>query len=180
MKKILIISLFIFGELYAQDAMFIGLVNAYRDSYNKEPLLWCENLSEISKNQNKRIILENRLFHSGLKSEIVTMGTSLPFIDEDIQKFSKFLKKRFNLEYREPLTEYDANVYTKIYAIYLFDCSPIHKSILLGDYKKFGFDIVIKDIEFKPNYIVINNEKINLKNRYSYFKLKFYFIINFK
>lgn len=174
MKKILIIILCLFGKLYAQDAMFIGLVNAYRDSYNKEPLLWCENLSEISKNQNKRIILENRLFHSGLTSEISTMGTSLPFTDEEIEKFSKFLKKRFNLEYRKPLTEYDANMYAKFYAIYLFDASPLHKNILLGDYKKFGFDIAIKDIEFKPNYSVLNDKKNN-----SYLKLKFYFVLNF-
>ena len=179
MKKILVIILFMFGKLYAQDAMFIGLVNAYRDSYNKEPLLWCENLSEISKNQNKRIILENRLFHSRLTSEIATMGTSLPFTDEEIEKFSKFLKKRFNLEYKEPLNEYDAIMCAKFYAIYLFDGSPSHKNILLGDYKKFGFDIVIKDIEFKPNYMVINDEKIYFKNSNSFFKLKFYFVVNF-
>jgi hypothetical protein len=115
-----------------------------------------------------------------LAPEIATMGTTLPATQDSKDKFAEFLKSTFNIDYVDPKNDSDVIKMVKLYVIYMFDKSPKHKAILLGEYKYVGFDLVIKDIKHKPNTLTINGKTIVFKNFSDYYKVMFYSVFDFK
>jgi hypothetical protein len=90
------------------------------------------------------------------------------------------LENVFNIQYVEPKNDSEVITIVKLYVIYMFDNSPKHKAILLGDYKYVGIDLAIKDIKHKSNSIMINGKKIVLKNFADYYEVKFYSVLDLK
>lgn len=180
--KNLIIVLFITlsTSIFAQDIEMIGFINQYRSFNGKSALVWSCDLAKISKAQTAVIIKQDSLSHSHITTEIATMGTSLPSTNDEKTKFVVFLKSVFDIDYIEPKTDTDVVKYVKLYAIYMFDQSPKHKAILLGDYKSIGFDVVTSDIKFKSNVIKIGDKTIEYKNFVSHYEVNFYVVMNFK
>ena len=164
----------------AQDIELMSYVNAYRIHYNKPILSWSKNMTDIAKDQTQVIILQDSLSHSHLAPEIATMGTTLPATQANKDMFAEFLKTTFNIDYVEPKNDSDVNKMVKLYIIYMFDKSPKHKAILLGNYKYIGFDLVIRDIKYKPNTITIGGKTIILKKFTEYYEVKFYSVFDFK
>lgn len=164
----------------AQDIKLMNLINAYRIHNHKPILYWSKDAADIAVNQTKLIILQDSLSHSHLAPEIATMGTTLPATQDSKNKFAEFLKSTFDINYVEPNNDSDVIKMVKLYVVYMFDNSPKHKAILLGEYKYIGFDLVIKDIKHKPNTLTINGKTILFKNFFDYYKVKFYSVFDFK
>lgn len=180
--KNLIIALFITvsTSIYAQDTEMLGFINQYRIFNSKSALVWSCDLAKVSKTQTAIIIKQDSLSHSHVTTEIATMGSSLPSTNDEKIRFIGFLKSVFDIDYIEPENDTDVVKYVKLYAIYMFDQSPKHKVILLGDYKSIGFDIITTDIKFKSNVIKIGDKTIEYKNFVSHYEVKFYVVMNFK
>lgn len=179
MKKIAILFLFLTSTIIAQDDEMINYVNLYRKHFKKNKLTLSDNLTKIAIEQNKIIISDDSLSHSHKASEIATMGENLPFTDETKQQFISFLKV-LGIKYIEPKTNEEAKKYFKLYCLYLFDKSPKHKSILLGEYDKFGLDIVINSISYVSTETVINGKVIKLNKIKNHYHAEFFCIIDFK
>lgn len=181
MKRLLTITFVILSlSASAQDIELMSIINAYRIHNNKPVLYWSKDMADIAVDQTKFIILRDSLTHSHLAPEIATMGTTLPATQENKNKFAEFLKSTFNIEYVEPTNDSDVVKMVKLYVIYMFDKSPKHKAILLGDYKYVGFDLEIKNIKHKPNTVTIGGKTIILKKFADYYEVKFYSVIDFK
>jgi hypothetical protein len=156
MKYIFIIFFSVLSSLsFGQDIEFMHYLNVYRKHHEKKTFTWSHSLGKIASDQNFKNELQDSLSHSHLSSEIATMGTCLPACKSTKDDFIAFLKSEFGLEYKEPKTNNEVARLVKIYAIYMFDKSPKHKAILLGNYKYIGFDLVIRDITYKPTTIPI-------------------------
>ena len=181
MKRLLTFALLILSlASSAQDIELMNLINAYRIHNHKPILYWSKDAADIAVNQTKLIILQDSLSHSHLAPEIATMGTTLPATQDSKNKFAEFLKSTFDINYVEPNNDSDVIKMVKLYVVYMFDNSPKHKAILLGEYKYIGFDLVIKDIKHKPNTITINGKTITLKKFADYYEVKFYSVFDFK
>jgi len=181
MKKLLTFTLLILTiSASAQDVELMSYINKYRIHYNKPILSWSKNMADIAKDQTSVIISQDSLSHSHLAPEITTMGTTLPATQANKDMFSEFLKTTFNIDYVEPKNDIDVNKMVKLYIIYMFDKSPKHKAILLGDYKYIGFGLVIKDIKYKPNTVTIGGKTITLKKFTEHYEVKFYSVFDFK
>lgn len=176
---IILFFLLIVANLFAQDAEMVNYVNLYRKHFKKSELKLSDKLTEIALEQNRIIISNDSLSHSRKASEIATMGKNLPATDESKKEFSNFLKV-LGVKYVEPKTNEEATKYIKLYCLFLFDKSPMHKSILLGDYEKFGLDIVINSVTYKSNETVLNGKVIKLNKIKSHYYAKFYCVIDFK
>lgn len=158
-------------SLFAQDAEMLEYLNQYRIFNGKDTLIWSNNLSKISAEQTKKIIKQDSLSHSHKETEIAVMGNSLPIQSE---RFNSFLKNQFKIDHVDSSESIKC---CKLYIIYLFDSSAKHKQILLGDYKYIGFDLVIKDIEFKRETIKLGGKTISFKPTC---KVDFYSVMDFK
>jgi uncharacterized protein YkwD len=170
MKKLLTFTLLILTiSASAQDVELMSYINKYRIHYNKPILSWSKNMADIAKDQTSVIISQDSLSHSHSAPEIA---------NKDM--FSEFLKTTFNIDYVEPKNDIDVNKMVKLYIIYMFDKSPKHKAILLGDYKYIGFGLVIKDIKYKPNTVTIGGKTITLKKFTEHYEVKFYSVFDFK
>jgi len=180
--KNLIIVLFITisTSIFAQDIEMLGFINQYRSFNGKSALVWSCDLAKISKTQTAVIIKQDSLSHSHVTTEIATMGHSLPSTNNEKTNFITFLKNVFGVDYLESKNDTDVVKYVKLYSIYMFDQSPKHKAILLGNYKSIGFDIVISDIKFKSNIIKIGDKSVEYKNFVNHYKVNFYVVMNFK
>ena len=180
--KNLIIAIFITisTSIFAQDTEMLGFINQYRSFNGKSVLVWSCDLAKVSKAQTAVIIKQDSLSHSHVTTEIATMGTSLPSTSDEKTKFTLFLKSVFGIEYTEPKNDTDVVKYVKLYAIYMFDQSPKHKAILLGNYKSIGFDVVTNNIKFKSNVIKIGDKSVEYKNFVSHYEVKFCVVMNFK
>lgn len=181
MKKIvIIIFLATSTNILAQDIEMFDFVNKYRVANGKNTLTVTKELTKIAVNQTNTIIYQDSITHSHLINEIATMGHSLPTTAATRDKFINFLLVNFNIVYVEPKIESEVVKYTKLYVIYLFDKSPVHKTILLGDYKTIGLDVVIKDIKHKTNVIIIGGKKFEYNNMINHYDVNFYSVINLK
>jgi uncharacterized protein YkwD len=181
MKRLFTFALLILSlAASAQDIELMSNINAYRIHYNKPTLSWSKDVADIAVEQTNFIILQDSLSHSHLAPEIATMGTTLPATQTDKDNFAKFLKSTFNIDYVEHNNDSDVNKMVKLYIIYMFDKSPKHKAILLGDYKYVGFGLVVKDIKHKPNTVTIGGKTIILKRFADYYEVKFYSVFDFK
>jgi uncharacterized protein YkwD len=181
MKRLLTFTLLILSlTALAQDIELMNNINTYRAYNNKPVLSWSKDAADIAKGQTSVIISQDSLSHSHLAPEIATMGTTLPATQDSKDKFAEFLKSTFNIDYVDPKNDSDVIKMVKLYVIYMFDKSPKHKAILLGEYKYVGFDLVIKDIKHKPNTLTINGKTIVFKNFSDYYKVMFYSVFDFK
>jgi hypothetical protein len=167
----IIFLLILSTSLFAQDAEMLGYLNQYRISNGKDTFIWSNNLSKISTDQNQTIIKQDSLSHSHKETEIAVMGKSLPIHSD---RFICFLKNQFKIDHVDSSKLIKC---CKLYIIYLFDSSTKHKQILLGDYKYIGFDVVIKDIEFKQETISLGGKTISFKPTC---KVDFYSVMNLK
>ena len=182
MKNMLfLISLILTFNLSAQDAEMLNLINTYRKNNGKSTLIYSNDLSKISKKQVFKIILEqNTVSHSETTSEIATLGVSMPIVKKDMDSFVLFLKEELNVVYKEPKTECEVNTLFKQYILYKFNCSKVHKSILLGQYKHIGLHVELSKIKYIPNYLLINGNKVMLNNTISHYKGNYCAVLNFK
>jgi len=181
MKKIIIIIfLSTSTNLFAQDVDMVDFVNRYRIANGKDVLNTSKELTKIAIAQTKVNVNQDSLTHSHLINEIATMGHSLPTTAVSKDNFTKFLINTFKIKYVEPKTEFEVVKYTKLYAMYLFDKSPVHKKILLGDYNTIGLDIVIKDIKHKTNVIIIGGKIFEYNKMINHYEVKFYSVITLK
>jgi len=169
----IIFLLILSTSLFAQDAEMLEYLNQYRISNGKDTLIWSDNLSKISTDQNQTIIKQDSLSHSHKETEIAVMGKSLP-INSD--RFNDFLKNKFKIDHIH-MDSSELIKFCKLYIIYLFDSSAKHKQILLGDYNYIGFDLVIKDIEFKRETIKLGGKTISFKPTC---KVDFYSVMDLK
>lgn len=179
MKKITILFLFLSSLLIAQDAEMVKYVNIYRKHFKKNKLTLSDKLTKIAVDQNKIIIKTDSLSHSHKASEIATMGYNLPATIESKMDFFTFVKS-LGVKYVEPKTEEEAITSFKLYCLFLFDNSPMHKSILLGDYKEFGLDIVINNIKYVSTEFIVNGQVISFNKIKNHFDGNFYCVIDFK
>jgi hypothetical protein len=166
-------------NLSAQDTEMVTYVNLYRKHFKKSELKLSDKLTEIAIEQNKIIMSNDSLSHSHKASEIATMGKNLPFTYESKQQFISFLKV-LGIKYIEPKTNEEAKKYIKLYCLFLFDKSRKHKSILLGDYNKFGLDIVINSVSYKSTEMVVNGKIIKFDKIKNHYTAKFYCVVDFK
>ena len=179
MKYIFIIFFSVLSSLsFAQDIEFMHYLNVYRKHHEKKTFTWSPSLGKIASDQNFKNELQDSLSHSHLSSEIATMGTCLPACKSTKDDFIAFLKSEFGLEYKEPKTNNEVARLVKIYVIYMFDKSPKHKKILLGNYENIGYHFIIKDINYVSNTVTIGGETIELKKFMSYYEVKFFFVVN--
>lgn len=178
MKALIILILLSFNLVLAQDAEMVKFINLYRVKHGKNKLTVSEKLTKISVEQNEVIIADDSLSHSHKSDEIVVMGKNLPATDKVKSKFILFVKS-LGLKYVEPKTEYEVITNVKLYCIYLFENSPEHKKILLGEHTNIGLDIVIRDIKFKSNEMILNGQSVSFKNIKSHYNVKFYCTVNF-
>ena len=178
MKALIILILLPFNLVLAQDSAMVEFINLYRIKHGKNKLTVSEKLTKISVEQNEVIIADDSLSHSHKSSEIVVMGKHLPATEKSKAMFIAFVKS-LGLEYIEPKTEAEVITNTKLYCIYLFDNSPEHKKILLDKHKNIGLNIVIRDINFKSNEMVLDGQVVKFKNIKSYYNVKFYCTVNF-
>lgn len=179
MKYILVIIFSAISFLTsAQDIEFMHYLTVYRKHHEKKALTWSPILAKIASDQNFMNEAQDSLSHSHLSSEIATMGTCLPACKATKDDFIAFLKSEFGIQYKEPKTNNEVARLVKIYVIYMFDKSPMHKKILLGNYKKIGYHFIIKDINYVSNTVTIGGETIELKKFMSYYEVKFFFVIN--
>lgn len=178
MKKLLFIFAFITTTVFAQDAEMFNYINLYRKHNGKKEVKLSETLTTISVEQNKKIISEDSLSHSHKASEIAVMGENLPSTMAIKTEFYLFVES-LGLKYVDPKTDEEAITSTKLYCLFLFDKSPKHKDILLGDYTNIGFDIVINNIKFKPNEMVVNGQVVKFNKIKSHYMVDFYCVANF-
>ena len=164
--------------IFGQDTEMFNFINLYRKHNGKKELKLSTDLSKISVEQNNKIITEDSLSHSHKTSEIAVMGKNLPSTVESKLDFYLFIES-LGIKYVEPKTEEEAIKNAKLYCLFLFDKSPKHKNILLGDYTNVGFDIVIKDVIYKSNKIVVNGVETEFKKIKSHYLVKFYCVANF-
>jgi len=184
MKKItILIFLLASVSVFSQDTEMLGYINQYRASYGKKPLIICGELNSIAKKQVKIIETQDSLSHSKMggivNGEICDMGTSLPITQKEEKDFIDFLKTKLNISYSEPTSNVEAEKYVKLYIIYLFNTSPEHKKILLGEWKKVGFTYIIKDMKYVSNYINVLGKKYPIKNMANHYTVKFYCVVDF-
>jgi hypothetical protein len=179
MKKLLIFIVLLSNTLFAQDIEMFNYINIYRKHFGKKSLVISKDLTNISIEQNKIIITEDSLSHSHIASEIAVMGEHLPSTNQTTLGFSIFVKSVMGIIYEEPKTEDDVVKYVKLYSLYLFDKSPNHKKILLGDYTNIGFDIIIDNIKYKSNKVVVNGKTFEFKNIKSHYLVDFYCVADF-
>lgn len=179
MKTILVIFYILsVTRLFGQDIEMLDYINHYRKHNGKTELKLSKELSSISVEQNKKIMTEDSLSHSHKSSEIVTMGKNLPSTDESKNAFMSFVKS-IGLKYVEPTTNDEAIKYFKLYCLFLFDKSPKHKEILLGNYANVGLDFVVNNISYKSNEIVVNGKTVKFNKIKSHYIGKFYCVVNF-
>jgi len=178
--KYIILAFFIFMShvSFSQDIEFMHYLNVYRKHHNEKKFTWSPSLGKIASDQNFINEKQDSLSHSHLTSEIATMGTCLPACKTSKDEFIAFIKSEFGINYTEPKTNNEVARLVKLYAIYMFDKSPKHKKILLGNYDKIGYHFIIKDINYVPNTVTIGGETIDLKNFISYYEVKFFFVVN--
>ena len=158
----------------------LNLINTYRKNNGKSTLTYSNELSKISTNQVKVILEQKTVSHSETTSEIATLGVSMPIVKKDMDSFVLFLKEQLNVVYKEPKTECEVNTLFKQYILYKFHCSKTHKDIFLGEYKCIGFHLELSNIEYTPNYVVINGKIITLKNTITHYKGNYCAVLNFK
>lgn len=179
MKKLVIFIALLSNTLFAQDTEMFNYINIYRKKCGEKSLVISKDLTKIAIEQNKIIITEDSLSHSHKASEIAVMGKHLPSTVDTKLDFIVFVESFMDMTYEEPKTEDNAVKYVKLYCIYLFDKSPKHKSILLGDYTNIGFDIVINNVKFKSNEFVVNGQVVKFKNIKSHYLVDFYCVADF-
>jgi hypothetical protein len=180
MKVLLYIICFLsLSNVFGQDTEMLGYINQYRKQLGKTSLVLSSDLTKISVEQTNKIITDDSLSHSHKTSEIATLGEHLPSTVDSKLEFFVFVESVMGMEYEEPKTETEVVKYVKLYCLYMFDKSPKHKKILLGDYKNVGFETVIKNITFKSNEVVINGKTVTFKNIKSHYLVDFYCVINF-
>ena len=173
-----IFYLFISFLTFAQDKEMLEYVNLYRKTNKKTELKLSNSLTNISVEQNKKIIIDDSLSHSHKSSEIVVMGKNLPSTVETKMEFYIFVES-MGIKYMEPKTDAEAIKYTKLYCLFLFDKSPNHKNILLGDYTNVGLDIVIENVKYKSNEVVVNGQVVKFNKIKSHYTVDFYCVVNF-
>lgn len=179
MKKLLIFIALLSNTLFAQDIEMFNYINIYRKHYGKKSLVISKDLTNISIEQNKIIITEDSLSHSHKASEIAVMGEHLPSTNQITLEFSNFVESVMGMKYEEPKTEENVIKYVKLYSLFLFNKSPKHKSILLGDYVNVGFDIIMNNIKFKSNEFILNGQVVKFKNVKSHYLVDFYCVADF-
>jgi len=179
MKKLIIFIVLISNTLFGQDTEMFNYINIYRKHFGKKCLVISKDLTKIAIEQNKIIISDDSLSHSHKASEIAVMGESLPSSLNINLDFVIFVKSVMGITYEEPKTEDDVIKYVKLYSLYLFDKSPNHKKILLGDYTNIGFDIIIDNIKYKSNKVVVNGKTFEFKNIKSHYLVDFYCVADF-
>ena len=179
MKKLLIFIALLSNTLFAQDTEMFNYINIYRKHCGKKPFVISKDLTKTAIEQNKIIITEDSLSHSHKASEIAVMGEHLPSTVDTKLDFIVFVESFMGMTYEEPKTEDNVVKYVKLYCLYLFDKSPKHKSILLGDFTNIGFDIVINNIKFKSNEVVVNGQVVKFKNIKSHYLVDFYCVADF-
>ena len=180
MKNLILVFLIFTLTASAQDTEMLGFINQYRIANGKKALVMSKDLNTIAKNQIQVIKNKDSNSHSGLANEVVTMGHTLPNTLDEKNSFICFLDSVFNMEYVEPKTYDEVSTLTKLYMLFMFNNSPKHKAILLGDYKLVGFETIIKDIKYKPNTITIGDKVIKFLNLISHYEVKFYCVIDIK
>ncbi len=179
MKKLLIIIGLLSNSLFAQDIEMLKYISIYRKHFNKKSLVFSKDLSKISIEQTQKIIADDSLSHSHKASEIAVMGKNLPSTADSKLNFMIFVEKIMGIKYEEPKTDEDAIKHVKLYCLYLFDKSPEHKNILLGDYTNVGFEIITNNIKYKSNEFIVNGQVVKFKNIKSHYVVEFYFVANF-
>jgi hypothetical protein len=179
MKKLLIFIVILSNTLFAQDIEMFNYINIYRKHFGKKSLVISKDLTNISIEQNKIIITEDSLSHSHIASEIAVIGEHLPSTNQITLEFSNFVESVMGMKYEEPKTEENVIKYVKLYSLYLFDKSPNHKSILLGNHTNIGFDIVIDNVKQKSNEVVLNGKVVKFKNIKSNYLVDFYCVADF-
>ncbi len=180
MRLVLYISLiFITQSVFCQDIEMLGFINKYRKQSGKKELSLSKDLTVISVEQTKKIIKDDSLSHSHKTSEIATMGKNLPSTVDSKLDFCVFVESVMGIKYEEPKTDEDVIKIVKLYCLYMFDKSPKHKSILLGDYKNVGFEIITNNIKYKSNDVTINGKVVTFKNIKNHYLVDFYCVVNF-
>lgn len=181
MKNLIaVIFIILSTNVLAQDVEMLTFVNQYRTFNGKQPFVWSSELAEVSKNQTNTIVNQDSLSHSHITSEIATMGKSLPSTVDLKAKFVEFIKTVFDIDYVEPENDSAVVTYVKLYSIFMFDQSPKHKAILLGDHKYIGFDVVACNIAHKSNTVTIGGKTVEYKKFVSHYEVNFCVVMNFK
>jgi len=178
MKNLLLIFVLVTTSVFGQDVEMFNFINLYRKQNGKKELKLSESLSTISVEQNKKIVADDTLSHSHKTSEIAVMGKNLPSTMETKTNFFMFVES-LGITYKEPRTDEEAVKYTKLYCLFLFNESPKHKDILLGDYTNIGFDLIIENVKFKSNEVVVNGQVVKFNKIKSHYTVDFYFVTNF-
>lgn len=185
MKKvinILILILFNLSIVTAQDNEFINLINQYRVKNNvMTQLVYDVYLDTLASNAVDNMFLHDSVYHSEVDLfvyEIVggaNMTPSMvktPIKKADITYFKKFCKEYFDYEYN-PNNVKDLNYVIKIFAIYNFHNSPMHRKNLLNN----NITKVAGVMKIKDDKVVFVN---NTSNTESFYKFKSYYAILFK
>ena len=156
--KIIITILFLFSFIYseAQDRELFKYINDYRLANDLKELVWSNDMLTIAGKVCGAISDTDSLQHSGTNTyEVALMGNSLPNTPEDKTKFNNFTKLYFNIEYNniEGLTHEELVTFNKMFMLYLWSVSDIHRKIILDKRVKTG----ACDSQIKGAFIYIDN-----------------------
>lgn len=181
----IIIAIILSFSVSAQDIEMFSFINQYRIIHNKKKLVISEKLTQIAiicndNNATKDTLIHTKLSKSIATGEICTMVKSLPITKEIKEKFIKFIKYNFNLNYFEATNNAEIITYAKLLSIYSFDQSPHHKKILLSNIKNVGFNVICNNIEKSPSITkTISGKTYTFKKLIEYYKFYCFVTIDF-
>lgn len=176
LKPIFIILLFLKSfSLLGQDIEFLHYLNAYRIHHNEKKLSWSpilyKNSLKLNTDSSVNINEKDVLFFN---------GGYLPNCFCDNNMFSDFLKKEFNIVYKEPSNNIEVGKLIKLYVIFLIHNDKDKQKIILDGYKYVGFDFTIENINYISNKIVIDGKSIELPKFKPYYEVNYSFVIKFE
>ena len=185
MKKLILILFLITNLSWAQDGELFIYLNQYRNANNRESVKWSYKLDKISESQITKMYNADSVFHSNQNVyECVLKGISVTPTISDKSDFALFLKKNFNLEYKDPANTKNDNAvekYILYYTIYMWDKEPTHRAIMLMDKVKEGsISLFIKSIKFKSNKVFINGKVIEHKRIIDHYDCEWFATLNLK
>jgi len=182
---IIILSMFLYFSSFSQDRELFVYVNTYREANGLKKLNWSGELSKISIEQNNKIKNDDSLSHSHKDTyENILKSNAVPNTLKMEIDFKVFCKKYFNYDYK-----FNSNIYndklnsiSKMYIVFLWDNSELHKNNMLREDVKIGScdSFVGNDYIVFNNTITIGGLSRSFSNLPSHYKVKIYSTLNMR
>tara|TARA_B110000503_G_C7073572_1_gene381896 strand:- start:67 stop:627 length:561 start_codon:yes stop_codon:yes gene_type:complete len=186
MRITLILSTILFCfTSFSQDKELFEYINIYRETNGLKKLKWNNELLKISIKQNNDIRIYDSLFHSHKDTyENILKSNAVPNTLKMEIDFKVFCKKYFNYDYRfnSNIDNDKLNSISKMYIVFLWDNSELHKNNMLREDVKIGScdSFVGNDYVVFNNTITIGGLSRSFSNLPSHYKVEIYSTLNMR